>query len=408
MKNPKQHSLSYNLKHLHPILYWHIGLAICLSILVIESVFMVLSVRARRDQLLEIRHELTADLLATTEEDFLKVHPGILSDEYIRQNVNEYRLNILGISLVISAVGCASTLLVFHCTAGRHLLAVIEANKKYLPAYGWHQGEPFEKSQVPNNEIGDLIDSRNKMLELIFDFQGSLQEKLNAAKSQLLHQARLSSIGEFTAGIVHDIRNPLTSILLETDRVDDPELQSSLKKSANQIKDLVDRMTKFSYKDMEMEDDVELSEVLEDAIQFTKVRWASSRVKIIQHYPPHLKCHGNPVALNQVFCNLITNASDALKSSDRRELEIKVVDEGDSCKVSFRDTGCGISDADLEHIYDPFYTNKPRGQGTGLGLSTCKKILHLHDTALTYSPNPGGGSVFSFQISKSKPTAPAS
>lgn len=404
MKNPKQHSLFYNLKHLHPVLYWHIGLAICLSILVIESLFMVLSVRSRRQQLEDIRQELSADLAEKTGEDFSTVHPGVLSDEYIDLNVNQYMMNILGISLVISAFGCASTLLVFHCTAGRHLLAVIDANKKCMPAYGWHQGQKFEKYQVPNNEIGDLIDSRNRMLELIFDFQGSLEEKLNEAKSQLLHQARLSSIGEFTAGIIHDIRNPLTSILLEAECVEDPELKTSIRKSANQIKVLVDRMAKFSYKDMQMEDDLDLSEVLEDAVQFTKSKWASARVKMIQHYPPHLKCHGNSVALNQVFCNLITNASDALRSSDRRELEIKVVDEGPVYQISFQDTGCGISDEHLEHIYDAFYTSKPSNQGTGLGLSTCQKILDLHDTALTYSPNPGGGSIFRFQISKSRPS----
>jgi signal transduction histidine kinase len=115
---------------------------------------------------------------------------------------------------------------------------------------------------------------------------------------------------------------------------------------------------------------------------------------------------GNPVQLQQVLLNLITNAIDAMKTTnDPRVLCVKSEAQGDSVKVSVVDTGEGISSRDSDRIFDPLFTTK--SDGMGMGLPICRAIIEAHDGRLWFAPNTPQGAVFQFTLHATSPASAA-
>jgi C4-dicarboxylate-specific signal transduction histidine kinase len=102
----------------------------------------------------------------------------------------------------------------------------------------------------------------------------------------------------------------------------------------------------------------------------------------------------NATAVQQLILNLTNNALDALKDSDKKELNVDVSRQGEFVRMTFADTGCGIEDGSLKSIFDPFFTTKPVGQGVGLGLSACQGIVKTHGGEITCESQPGAGMKF--------------
>jgi two-component system NtrC family sensor kinase len=99
-------------------------------------------------------------------------------------------------------------------------------------------------------------------------------------------------------------------------------------------------------------------------------------------------------SMQQVLLNLISNALDALMESQKKEIHIEVYREDDFIQLIVTDSGCGLAPENLEKIYDPFYTTKPIGQGTGLGLTTSRSIIESHGGAITCESKLGVGTTF--------------
>jgi two-component system, NtrC family, sensor kinase len=230
---------------------------------------------------------------------------------------------------------------------------------------------------------------------------------------QLMQASKLASLGELSAGVAHEINNPLAIILTENqvmrDCLDatpglDEELAKDLLDSISQIDNQIQRCTlithnllRFSRRTKSMIEMVNLNAFLGEVVQLMEGRARGKgiqfRTELEKDLAPLLS---DPSQLQQVFLNLITNAIDAhedkpygiITLTTRSDLQRKGVE------VRVEDTGSGIEAKNLERIFDPFFTTKPVGKGTGLGLSISYSIIKRLGGDISVQSVPGQGTEF--------------
>ncbi len=226
-------------------------------------------------------------------------------------------------------------------------------------------------------------------------------------RGQLIQAEKLASLGQVVAGVVHELNNPLTSIvaysdfLLKkaargTDDPDDVERLRRIGEAAERILLFTRDLMAYARPSHDVPGAVVVHEVIDKALVFCEHELASNRVDVHRDFvdsPPPVRGVGGQ--LTQVFVNLFTNASHAmaatggmLRISTRVETDMEVM------VVEVTDNGVGIPRAVLDHVFDPFFSTKPEGKGTGLGLSIAKDIVSAHGGTLTVRSSLGEGTTF--------------
>jgi signal transduction histidine kinase len=201
---------------------------------------------------------------------------------------------------------------------------------------------------------------------------------------------RLATIGQIAAGAAHEIRNPLTSIRStiqylkkkNTD-TDQEEMLGELMGEVDRIDEIIHGLLSFSKPVQPQKEQVELEALLKQVLTLTASMARKNRVEV-QFQPPNesVVTRADPSQLKQVFLNILLNAIQAMKEGGRLTIHMECIEKGEEKKKQiyyrfrFQDTGCGISDENLEYIFDPFYTTKK--EGTGLGLSISYGIIQQH------------------------------
>jgi len=237
--------------------------------------------------------------------------------------------------------------------------------------------------------------------------------KLRALEAQLRHAQKMEAIGQLTGGIAHDFNNLLTAILTNADLLSETvdqagdeareELQD-LRRAARRGADLVRKLMVFSRRDRPELTRVDLSDLLWDAARLLR-RVVPESIEIQINVEKNLPIiEADPAGLEQVLVNLATNARDAMPSggSLRIQAESRVMDEGDREALGWgrpgpyvcltvSDTGVGMDKAVLERVYDPFFTTKPVGQGTGLGMSIVYGMVQQHGAHIRVESELGRG-----------------
>ncbi len=206
-------------------------------------------------------------------------------------------------------------------------------------------------------------------------------------EEELVHAARLASIGQLAAGVAHEIGNPITGIssLAQNLRydTDDPQLLET----AEQIQQLTDRVSRivsslvgFAHGGRHVQGQafapLSLHEVVEDALHLIHLARSGQDVTYRNLCPEALRLEGDAQRLVQVFINLLNNARDA--SPDGGEVEIAASREGNGVCVTVTDEGQGIDASIRDHLFEPFITTKAPGEGTGLGLPLVYSIIAEH------------------------------
>ena len=227
-------------------------------------------------------------------------------------------------------------------------------------------------------------------------------------EEQLLQASKLASLGKLTAGISHEIGNPLASISslvqelgsLEKDPLPEPDFSSEALKTINnhieRIAKTVRSLGDFARISSSEKTASSISEILDRTINLVKYDKRFKKVKLTTEIEPVPPFNLNPDQIQQVFLNLILNALDAMPGGG--ELDISVKSEDSFAEVSFSDTGTGIDESVMDRIFDPFYTTKPLGKGTGLGLSICYGIIKEHNGVITVKNKSGGGTSFVIKL----------
>lgn len=241
--------------------------------------------------------------------------------------------------------------------------------------------------------IGKIKFDRNGRLIQMYGTCQDISEKVNADKLNELnriratHQSKLTSLGEMSAGIAHEINNPLSIIqgsipLLKKFKNDEEkfyEKVDALQRAVLRISKIVNSLKKYSRLSPQIEmTTLSLKQVVLDAILMSQTKWERERVSIQVHIPSEAMIFGDSGEMEQVFINLITNAVDAIKDKKDKWIRIESELNGSSQNILFTDSGNGIPKEVEDRLFDPFFTTKEVGEGTGLGLSICRGIIENH------------------------------
>jgi two-component system NtrC family sensor kinase len=222
-------------------------------------------------------------------------------------------------------------------------------------------------------------------------------------EEQLQQREKLSSIGLLAAGVAHEINTPLTGVSSYTQMLlgmlaeTDPKhaLLQKIRRQTDRATGIVNNLLNFSRTGGVTDfTEVELNRVLEDTLQLLEPQFRQANVEIAREYSQELpRVQGNAGQLQQVFTNLLLNARDAIPDGGRITLRT-VADERDTINVEVIDTGIGIAPENVARIYDPFFTTKGVGRGTGLGLAVSYGIVQEHSGHIAVESAPGRGTTF--------------
>ncbi len=224
-------------------------------------------------------------------------------------------------------------------------------------------------------------------------------------EEQLQQSDKLSSIGLLAAGVAHEVNTPLTGIssysqmLMQQIPDTDPRhlLLEKIHRQTSRASSIVNNLLNFSRVSDSRLVPVDLNRVLDDTIQLLEAQLRNTEIEVVRNYSVELPfAPGNAAKLQQVFMNLILNARDAMPQGGR--LEIATEADMDVIIIRFRDTGVGIEPEHLARIYDPFFTTKQIGKGTGLGLAVSYGIIRDHSGQINVESQIGEGTVFQISL----------
>jgi len=260
------------------------------------------------------------------------------------------------------------------------------------------------------DECGELALVFNQMTENLKNSREQLEatvETLKTTQAQLIQSEKLSGIGEFVAGVAHELNNPLTTVmgfseLLKQEDVD-PQRSRHLDmifKSAQRCQKIVQSLLSFARRHRPERKTVCVNSLVEGAVEILQYQLRTSNIEVITRLDPELpQAMVDPHQIQQVFLNIINNARQAMEAHQPKGW-IKIISETrwNHVCVIFQDNGPGISPENLSKIFDPFFTTKEVGKGTGLGLSLCYGIIKEHGGTITPRSRPGEGATFVIEL----------
>lgn len=215
---------------------------------------------------------------------------------------------------------------------------------------------------------------------------------------QVIHQEKMATLGQMAAGIAHEIGNPLSSIsgvvqMLRRQKSAPAQELDLVYEQIERINRIVKEVMLFSRRGPEVRRVVHLTRILEDALRVASLdtRWRHLEQEV-RLDSVGARVRGNSDRLLQVFLNILLNAADAMEGKGRIFVRCAVV--GDVVRVTIGDTGPGIPEEFRRRVFEPFYTTKPPGRGTGLGLSVAWNIVTEHDGSIAVGERAGGGAEF--------------
>lgn len=256
------------------------------------------------------------------------------------------------------------------------------------------------------DEIDHLAATFNKMINRLENAYNSLQK----TQDRLIQSEKMAIVGTVAAGLAHEINNPLAGLQsclrrLKKNPADLQQVQkyhSLMDEAVQRIEKVVRRMLNFSRKHEFNFEPLNIDLVIEQSLMLLAFQLEESRVTIQKKYAVKLPpIHGSSNHLEQVFVNLILNSLDALAANPasgpenvrRISFMVERIDN-QQLKIRYQDSGPGIKNNDLKKIFEPFYTTKKIGRGTGLGLAVCYNIIQAHNGTITAIDTNGNGACF--------------
>ncbi|MDD4923216.1 MAG: histidine kinase N-terminal 7TM domain-containing protein [Dehalococcoidales bacterium] len=228
---------------------------------------------------------------------------------------------------------------------------------------------------------------------------------------QLIAQDRLVSIGELTAGVAHELNNPLTSLIGYSGLLRERDLPADIKEDiiiinneAKRAARIINNLLTFARKHREGKSPADINEVIRKTLALRTGEQKLNNIRTITHLAadlPELMVNG--FQLQQVFLNIIINAEFfMLKAHKKGMLTIVTEQAGNFIRIKIMDDGPGITKKNLNYIFNPFFTTKDVGEGTGLGLSICHGIITEHGGSIRAESKHGEGAAFIIELPVNK------
>src|SRR5437588_1002165 len=311
--------------------------------------------------------------------------------------------------------------LINHRNAMLHILADYEQDRRRLA----RQTERLDNSrrallhilQGSHKDNQRLEVSRKAMIHIMGDLQETTAEiqrreqELREKQEQLVQAGKLATLGELTTGVAHELNNPLNNIglfvanaidLLELGVGNREQIGSELRHAMQQVRkasEIISHLRTFGRAAAVSREPVCLRQMIDRALSLMqeqlRLREIEVTVDLDAQEPVVL---GNPIQLEQVFMNLLTNARDAMADSPRKEIRISALVGSAAVEVAFTDTGHGVLPGLERRIFDPFFTTKEVGKGTGLGLSITYGIVKEHGGTISVVNRPNEGATFIIRL----------
>src|SRR3989454_2509102 len=258
-----------------------------------------------------------------------------------------------------------------------------------------------------------LESSRKAMIHIMGDLRETTAEmqrreqELHDKQEQLVQAGKLATLGELTTGVAHELNNPLNNTglfvgnaidLLELGVGNKDQIVGELRRAMQQVckaTEIISHLRTFGRVASVSHEPVSLRQVIEGALSLMQEQLRLREIEVtVDLGPEEPVVVGNPIQLEQVFINLLTNARDAMADSPRKAIRISGSVDYAAVEDAFADTGHGIPPGVERRIFDPFFTTKEVGKGTGLGLSITYGIIKEHGGTISVVSPPGEGATF--------------
>lgn len=254
----------------------------------------------------------------------------------------------------------------------------------------------YDAAMRSNVELIRVRDELRTLNDLLETKVRDRTEELSSMYQHLWHTAKLATVGELTASIAHELNNPLQTVSLRVESLsmrlsDDPaalEALSVVEKELDRMANLVKNLLQLSRREEQRISTVNVAEELEKTVELLHYHLRKCGIEVRKDFQPIPMIMADPEQLRQVFLNLFTNAGDVMPSGGTLTLRVR---GGQNLLIEIVDTGTGIAAADLPRVMETFFTTKPPGKGTGLGLPICRRIVEAHGGRISIESEPGNG-----------------
>ncbi len=242
--------------------------------------------------------------------------------------------------------------------------------------------------------------------------ESELDELNTRLTSVVARKDRMTSLGEASAELVHDLRNPLTVVQCNVQMLNEDMAQSdsvvrneatadylvAIEKSVRRCRDLIDAWQDLGRKTLHDLVPLDPAVVLEDIVESQRRLAEMNRCVLeLKVDCPSCRILGDATQLGRALQNIIGNASDALRDTGG-SVQVTLSQEGPGVKIAVQDNGVGITEDNLARIFQPYFTTKGRGQGTGLGLFITRKIIEDHQGHIAIHSRPGQGTTVEIRL----------
>jgi two-component system NtrC family sensor kinase len=273
------------------------------------------------------------------------------------------------------------------------------------------RGDFTQRVQVTSaDECGELAGVFNRMTENLKSSREELEQTvktLRTTQAQLVQSEKLSAVGEFVAGVTHELNNPLTSVIGFAELLQQSDVNERHRRflelivtSAQRCHKIVQGLLSFARQHKPERKAVKVHELVEATIGILQYQMRTNNIQVNTNFDPHLpKVMADPHQLQQVFLNIINNARQAIEAfRPRGEITVTTETCQNGIRLIFEDDGPGIAAENLNKIFNPFFTTKEVGKGTGLGLSLTYGIIKEHGGSIRVESKPGEGATFIIEL----------
>jgi signal transduction histidine kinase len=254
-----------------------------------------------------------------------------------------------------------------------------------------------------NDEVGQLASSIDIMKKSLLE----RDEKIEHSKMALVQSEKMSAFGQLSAGIAHEVKNPLAGILghaqLAKSKSKDADVTKHLdmiERETRRTKEIIENLMKFARAEKPDLTPTSLFETVSRAVDLVDHQLSLQGIKIIRDFQPTSNVNANSNQVQQVLLNLMMNAGHAMETAKTKELKVSVQDKGEIVQIRIKDSGHGMSPEVQKRIFEPFFTTKPAGKGTGLGLSVSFGIIRDHKAKIYVESKVNEGTTFFIEFPK--------